>query len=170
MGKEVSWLEFSTNDLIWAIINFVVFFLLLRLFLYRPVLKLLDARREEISGNLARAEEARREAEEARAEHERLLAKARDEAQGLIARAQATAEKTREELLGQAQRQAQDMIDRAQKAITSEKERALNEIRQEIADLVVTAAGKVLERSLDTDEHRRLVNDLVKELPSKEAS
>ena len=80
-------MEFSTNELVWAIINFVVFLLLLRVFLYRPVLKLLDARRDEIQGNLAQAETARKEAEAARAEYERQAAKARDEAQAVISRA-----------------------------------------------------------------------------------
>jgi len=157
--------EFSTNELIWAIINFVVFFALLRLFLYRPVLKLLDARREEIRNNLAQAETARQEAEAARAEYERQAVKARDEAQAVISRAQATADKTKDELLSQAQKQSQEMIERAQKAITSEKDRALNEIRREIADLAVMAASKVVERSLDVEQHREMVNDLVKKMP-----
>ncbi len=158
-------MEFTTNELIWAIINFVVFFVLLRIFLYRPVLKLLDARREEIRGNLAQAEGARQEALKAKADYERQLAKARDEAQNLISRAQAAAEKTKDELLGQAQRQAQDTLDRAQKAIANEKERALDEIRREVADLAVLAAGKVIERSLDVEQHRQLVDNLVKKMP-----
>jgi len=160
--------EFSTNELIWAIINFVIFFLLLRLFLYRPVLKLLDARREEIERNLARAETARQESEAARADYERQIARAREEAQSLLSRAQATADKTKDELLAQAERQAQDIIERAQKAISSEKERALVEIREEIADLAVMAASKVVERSLDVEQHRKLVDDLVKKMPGPE--
>ncbi len=163
-------MEFSKNELMWAIINFVVFFVLLRLFLYKPVLKLLDARREEIKNNLDQAEAARRQAEESRTEHERQLAKAREEAQSLIGRAQATAEKTKDELLGQAQRQAQETLERAQKAIANEKERAITEIRQEIADLAVMAAGKVIERSLDVEQHRELVNDLIKKMPEAESS
>ena len=88
-------MEFSMNELIWAIINFVVFFILLRLFLYKPVLKLLDARRDEIKANLDQAEAARTEAEAAREKYERELARAREEAQNLIARAQAAAEKAK---------------------------------------------------------------------------
>ncbi len=153
------------NSLIWAIINFVIFFALLRMFLYRPVLRLLDARRDEIQTNLSQAETARKEAEEARADYERQLAKARDEAQSLLARAQAAAEKTKDEILGQAQRQAAEAIERAQKAIASERDRALNEIRREVADLAVMAAAKVIERSLDVEEHRQFVNDLVRKVP-----
>ncbi len=158
-------MEFSTNELIWAIINFVIFFILLRLFLYRPVLKMLDARRDEIQANLSQAENARKQAEEARAEYDRHLARAKEEAQSMVARAQAAADKARDELLAQAQRQAEDTIQRAQKAIASEKERALNEIRQEVAELAVMAAGKVIERSLDVEQHRQLVNDLVRKVP-----
>jgi F-type H+-transporting ATPase subunit b len=157
--------EFSTNELIWAIINFVAFFVLLRLFLYRPVLKLLDARREEVERNLAGAETARQESEAARADYERQVARAREEAQSLLSRAQATADKTKDELLAQAERQSHDIIERARKAISSEKERALVEIREEIADLAVMAASKVVERALDVEQHRRLVDDLVKKMP-----
>ncbi len=158
------------NSLKWAIINFVIFFAALTWLLYRPILKLLDARRDEIKGNLDRAEAARKEAEEAKAEYERRAAKAKEEAQELLARAQATAEKTKDELLAQAQRQAADTIERAQKAIASEKERAIAEIRQEVADLAVMAAGKIIERSLNVEDHRQLVNDLVKKVPDAEGS
>jgi F-type H+-transporting ATPase subunit b len=157
--------EFGTSELIWAVINFTVFFLLLRKFLYRPVLKLLDARRDEVQENLSQAEEARKEAGAARAEYERQLARTKEEAQGLLSRAQATADKTRDEIMAQAQRQSEEMIDRAQKAIAGEKERALTEIRKEIADLAVMAAGKVVERSLDVEQHREMVNELVKRMP-----
>jgi len=158
-------LEFTTNELIWSVINFVVFFLLLRRFLYRPVLSLLDARKAEVEKSLEAAERARQEAEASRAEYERRLAEARTEAQNLVSRAQASAEKTKTEILDQASRQAEEMIERARKAIASEKERALNEVRQELAELAVLAASKVIERSLDVEEHRGLVNDLVKKLP-----
>lgn len=155
------------NSLIWAIINFVVFFLLLRQFLYRPILKILDARRDEVQANLDKADKARQEAEASRAEHERQLTSAREEAQGLLSRAQATAEKTKEEIIGQAQRQSDEMIERARKAISSEKERALTEIRKEVADLAVRAASKVIERSLDVEEHRQMVDDFVRKLPEE---
>ncbi|HCJ09685.1 MAG TPA: ATP synthase F0 subunit B [Clostridiales bacterium] len=158
-------MEFTTNELIWSVINFVVFFLLLRRFLYRPVLSLLDARKAEVEKSLEAAERARQEAEASRAEYERRLAEARTEAQNLVSRAQASAEKTKTEILDQASRQAEEMIERARKAIASEKERALNEVRQELAELAVLAASKVIERSLDVEEHRGLVNDLVKKLP-----
>jgi len=161
-------MEFTTNELIWSIINFLVFLLLLWRFLYKPVLKLIDARRDEIEQNLSRAEEARRQVESQQAEYERKLAQAREEAQSLISRAQATADKTKEEILSQAGRQAEEMIERAKKAIGSEKERALNEVRKEIADLAVLAASKVIERSLDVEEHRRLVEDFVNKLPEPE--
>jgi F-type H+-transporting ATPase subunit b len=159
--------EFSIHSLIWSIINFTVFFLLLRWLLYRPVLRLLDARRDEVSDNLARAESARQEAEAGRAEYERRLAQAREEAQAMIRRAQATAERAKDDILSQAQRQSDEMLERAQKAISAEKERALAELRREVADLAVLAASKIIERHLDADEHRRLVDEFVSRLPEE---
>ena len=158
-------MEFSTHSLIWAVINFVTFFLLLRWLLYRPVLKLLDARRDEVRDNLDRAERARREAEASLADYERKMAGARSEAQELLSRVQSTAEKTKEEILAQAQRQSEEMLKRAQKAIGNEKDRALTELRQEVAELAVMAASKVIERTLDVEEHRRLIDAFVKKLP-----
>jgi len=163
-------LEFGINELIWAAINFVVFLVLLRLFLYRPVLKVIDARKDEIRENLSGAEAARREAEARQAEYERKVAEAREEAQKLIARAQTTADKTKEEILSQANRQAEELIERAKRAIGTEKEMALHEVRREIADLAVMAASKVIEKTLDAKEHRRLVDDFLKKLPDGEAS
>jgi len=62
------------------------------------------------------------------------------------------------------------MIERAKKAIGTEKERALDEVRREIADLAVTAASKIIEKTLDAREHRRLVEEFLARLPDARAS
>jgi len=143
------------------IAGFICLFLILKKFLYRPVTTMLQARSDEIANNLSRAEGHRQEMERIKQEYEQRMAgieaEARSRIQGAIKEAQAV----KDEIIEEARAQAKDIIARGQQEIQREKEKAMVELRAEVARLAVTAAGKVLERSLDEAEHRRLIDDFI---------
>jgi len=155
---------FSTNELIWAVINFLIFFAIVRLVFFKPVLKTLDERRAEVRENLSRAETARKEAEELRVKYEEQVGAARREAQELLNKAARSAEETRQEIVDRADAEAQRMLEKAREAIRHEKEKALDALRNEVADLAVLAAGKVVGKALEPKDHRRLVDEFVDEV------
>ncbi|MCL5039927.1 MAG: F0F1 ATP synthase subunit B [Firmicutes bacterium] len=161
-------MEFNLNEFIWTIIDFLVFFLLLRVILFKPILKNIEGRRRDIEDSLHRAEAANKEAEALRRDFADQVAAARREAQDIVARAMKDVEETRARKLTEVEEEAARRLEKAQETIRREKDLAITELREEAANLAILAAGKVVERSLDTEDHRRLVRDFIHEVGAKQ--
>ncbi|MCX7852273.1 MAG: F0F1 ATP synthase subunit B [Caldilineales bacterium] len=145
------------------IVNFIILFLLLRRFLFPPLLRMLDQRKQRIAEGLAAAEIARKEAE---AERARLMAQIeaeRKEAQARIAAASAEAERVKAEIVAQAQREAEAIKAKAIAEAEAERQRILAEAHKQIAELTVLATERVVRRGLDETLQRRLIEDFLSE-------
>lgn len=151
-------------EVVWAIINFLVLFLILKKFLFGPILGMMEQRRKEIAENLTKADEAQREAEKLRQEYLDQMAAARKEAQDIINQANKAGDSARAELLEEARAQASSLLSKAQETIQREKDKALAELREEVASLAILAASKVIDKTLTMDDHGRLVKDFVDEV------
>lgn len=157
-------IEFRWYELVWAVINFGILFFLLRKFLFRPLMGMMEKRRQEISANLKQAEEARQEASRLQAEYRQQLAAAQREAQEIIDRAVRAAEEAKARLVSEAQAEAARVRDRALEAIVQEKEKALAELREEVTDLAIGVASRIIRRAMTEDDERRLVEEFAREL------
>ncbi len=147
--------------LIAQIINFGILLLLLRLVAYKPIMRMLDERRERIRESLATAERVKeREAQAAREAQEALEA-ARREGQALVAQAQQVAARIQEEARQQAQADAEALLARARNEIQLERDGAIAQLRREFSDLTIAAAEKVVGQSLDRAAHRRLIEEVL---------
>ena len=144
-------------------VNFLILLFLLQRFLFKPVLNMLDQRAATIRESVEAAERARQES--ARADQERLeaLREARRQAEEIVTRAQQEADRIRAERLQLAQDEAQRIIARAEQEATAERQQAMSELRAQVADLAVLAAGRVINRSLDPQAHRALVEQFLAE-------
>ena len=145
----------------WTIVIFVLLLLVLSRFAFKPMLAAVEARERALQEAIDAARRDREEAEKVLAEHRAQLEKARGEAQKLIADGRATAEKLRSDLMEQAKTQQQEMLDRARRDIETEKTNAIAALRREAVDLAIAGAGKVIERNLDTDANRKLVESFL---------
>lgn len=167
MGLPCRWegtrLQISP-ELIWALVNFLLFVGVLARFFWRPVMDLLDRRREEIEANLSAAERAREEASRVEAEYRQRLAAAQREAQSILERATQAAEEERQQRLEAARREAEALLERARATIQREQEQAVAALRREVADLTVLATERVLGRALRDDDAQRLVAEAVEEV------
>lgn len=150
--------------LIWAIINFFVLLAILYKFLYKPVLNVLDSRKEEVANNLSHAEASKKEAEEMFADYKRQLQEATLQAAEIVNKANKTAEEAKNEIISQARKEAANISERALNEIEREKDKALKEVRDEIANLAVLAAGKVLEKSITKEDHDKMINDFISQV------
>ena len=157
-------MEFGRTELIWAVINFAIFAAVMTWLLYKPVLKLLDSRAEEIEGRLSRAEKARVDAEDIRRRLEAQLAQAEAQARDILNKAAQQAEADREQVVGQAREEAERLIEKARATITREKERAIAELREEVAGLATMAAGKIIGKALSAEDHKQLVDQVVAQM------
>ena len=157
-------LGINPTYLAFQIVNFLLLALLLHRLLYRPVLNMLDQRKERIREGQEAAQQARTEAEELRQEYERQLEESRAHARKIIEDATAAAERLREESVANAQQEAQRILERGKEELRTEIEHARRELRQEVALLSVEVAGKLIQESLDTEKNRQLAARLVSDL------
>ena len=158
-------------DLIWwTIITFVLLMLILRKVAWRPIIEALDAREEAMAQAKVDAEAAQEEGRKLLDEHRQMLTKAEAEAGDILLQAREAADRVRREITEQANVDAEAVHERATREIESAKNAALREVRDTIADLAVTAAGRILGEALDEERHRRLIDDMIAELPEEQAT
>ena len=157
-------LGINLGYLISQMVNFVLLLVLLRIFLYRPIVNMLDRRREKIRADLDEADKARSQAEAAKQEYEKQLEQAREERRSIVAQANEQAEKMREEILEKARVEAQQLVAKTEEETEALRRQTLIGAQDEIVDLAVAAAGKVVGESLDEKAHRRLIQEFIAEV------
>jgi len=133
---------------VWTLIAFIIVFLLLKKFAWKPILKSLKERETGIAESLASAERVKAEMAQLKNENEALLAKAREERAQLLKEARDTKDKIINEAKEQAKVEANKIIIDAQTAIQHQKMAALTEVKNQVGQLVIEVAEKVLRREL----------------------
>jgi F-type H+-transporting ATPase subunit b len=148
------------------IVSFAIMCAVLSLLAYRPILRMLAARREQIATGLANAERIKTEL--ARIESERVVVLARAEAEGrqLIGEARAAAAIVHREELRKAQAAATQVLSRARDEIARDRARMLADLRHEVGRLVVQTTATVTGKILTADDHRRLAEETARQLAS----
>lgn len=154
-------LGINAGYLVSQIANLLILLVLLRIFLFKPVLGMLDQRAEKVRQSLEDAELASQRAAQAEAEYGKRIEQAQEEARLVLQQANEEAKRLREQALSEARHEAQDLMERARKEMELERREAARADRTKLADLVVAAASKVIGRSLDTPSHRRLVEQFL---------
>jgi F-type H+-transporting ATPase subunit b len=126
--------------------------------------QVLEERREQIQGNLEKAEQTRMEADKELADYRTQLANAREEANRIIEEARRTAEHLRQEMQARADADAQQTVIRAQEEIRAERDRVFQELRGQVGEIAVELAGRVVGATLDETAHRRLIDEYIDEV------
>jgi F-type H+-transporting ATPase subunit b len=163
MGQAVEALGLNLPQLIAQIVNFFLLLVILRLLLYKPILKMLDDRKQRIAEGLNAAEIARAEAAQAQANIQQQLDVARKEGQDMVANAQQIAARIQAEAREQASRDREASVERATAEIRLERDRAIADLRGEFADITVRAAERVIGQSLDRQSHQRIIDETLAE-------
>lgn len=154
-------IDFFSHETVITIVNFLILVALLRHFLYKPVLNMLAKREEQIEGAISGASAEMDEAQRLKKEYTELLAQSRNEAQNIIDRARKQGDQMVLAAEDKANQEAAAIIERARAEIELERETMYNEVRAQMATLAILAAEKLLEKNLDSDTNRKLVNDFV---------
>lgn len=149
---------------IWTILTFLVLLALLAKFAWRPLLQALERRQETIRKSLEDAERARMELERINQESAQIVARARVEADGIVSRSRADAERLKAELRDQARAEAAAIVKNAERQIQLETERARQEIRREAASLSVLIAEKLLRRHITKEDNQRLIDEALAQI------
>ncbi|SDD92768.1 F0F1 ATP synthase subunit B [Niabella drilacis] len=146
----------------WIFVAFVVVFLVLKKFAWKPIIKSLNEREQNIAGAIASAEKVKAEMAQLQSENESLLAKAREERAQLLKEARETKDKIVNEAKEQAKAEASKIIADAQQAINAQKMAALTDVKNEVGKMVIEVSEKVLKQQLaGADKQEAYINSLV---------
>ena len=153
---------------IWQILisfaNLALLTWIVKRFLFKPVKKVLDGRRETIDSAYARADQAEAEANEHKANYAAAMAAAKQTTDQMISDAAREAERRGSEIENEAREKAQDIRRQAEADAQLEKKKAEEDIRREIAEVSVQLTGKLLEREVRPEDHRELIDSFLQEL------
>lgn len=146
------------------ITGFILLWVVLARFLFRPVMALLDARDQEIKSIYENAQNEHTRAEELRVEYEQRISAIESEARSRIQAAIKEGESMKDEIIADARRRSDDILRKGQQDLVRERDKALAELREEIVEIAITAASKIVAESLDDAKHRKLVSDFINKL------
>lgn len=146
------------------VVNFLILLYILKRFLYTPILKVLQERRQKIAESLKNAEEIQKQLAETEKAREKKLKDATNEARQLLEEATKSANEIIQESHLKASADLDDILRKGRESIQLEREKMQNEIREELADLVAVAMEKVANKVLTEKDKKELVEKTVRDL------
>lgn len=156
-------LDINIWNFIWSAVNIIILFILLKIFLFKPINKIMDERTRSIQEDIDSAKRSREEAEALKQEYAEDINEAKAEAQKIIMKAHEDAEAEKAVILKKSQEEADQLVSDANKAIESKKKRVLAQAQIQIADLAIEAASKIIGENVDDEKNRRLVDQFLSE-------
>ena len=157
---------------LWTILislaNLVIIFLILKKFLWKPVTKAMQQRQDMVDKQFADANAAQTRADADKAEWAAKLATADEEAAARIAEADETARRHGDRVIADAKEKAEGIIRQAEAEAELERQKATASMREEIADLSTVLAEKMLEREINADDHRAMIASFLDEVGDAE--
>ena len=160
-GWMEKWLSFDPGLFMWTIVTFLIVLFILKWKAWGPLMSALDKRESDIREALSSAEKAREKADKVAEDYDEMIRQAQSEAQKIVAESKAAGEQVRDGIKKAAEKEAREILDKAQVQIDSEKKKAVQEIKSVVVDFSLQAASKVIEKNLESEDNRRLINDTI---------
>ncbi len=151
-------------QIIISILNLLILFLILKKFLYKPVEAMLQKRQSLIDKDLESAKEANAEAQSKKKIYEDKLSAADSEAEDILNEARRRAERKSDKIVASAKERADDIVSQAKSDAELEKKRAQSEIKHEITEVSTLLSEKILEREINKEDHRKLIDSFIENL------
>lgn len=156
-------LGINLPSLLAQLVNFGILLGILYLVAYKPIMKMLDERANRIKESMEQTEVIKDKAEKAEEEIAKQLKEAGRQSQAVIDRGVRTGEEMRQKAQEEAKKEAEALLARARNEIRRERDGVIDDLRREFADLTILAAGKVIDRTLDREAHRQLIDKVLEE-------
>ena len=148
-------------EMVAQLLNLLILTLLVKKFLFKPVQNIIAQRQQAADAMLVEAKTAKEEAQTAKAEYEKSIAGAKDEAAQIVEEATRAASRRSEQLMSEAADSARRMKERAETEIEQERKKALNDVKDEIGGMALDIASKVVEREISEKDHRQLIDEFI---------
>lgn len=147
-----------------SLCNLLIIFLILKKFLYQPVRRVLQERQSALERQYSEAREAQRLAEENQKAWDEKMQGAKAQADEILKKASERADVRSEQILSDAKEKADGMIRQAQEQAVLEQKKAQTEIKKEIVDISAMLTEKMLAREINTEDHRKMIDDVISEI------
>ncbi len=154
------------NELVYSLLAFVVLIVLFKKFAFKPVQQGLEARTKRIRDDLGAAESAKTEAEGVLADYRKQLNDAKGEADRIIDEARKSAEKVKADLLAKTNDEVAELKSKASADIEAARSAALASLQSSVAEIAIELAEKVVEKNLDRDTNKRLIDGFIAKVGS----
>ena len=148
-------------QIIISLVNLLIIYRIMKRFLFKPVQKVMNARKAQVDKAFSEAEESRSSADQMKQVYEQKLAGARKEADDMIRSAAQTAQLRGDQIVAEAKDQAAHAKQKAEMEIARQKQQMLKDVRGEISELAVDIAAKVVEREINQQDCDGFVNDFI---------
>ena len=162
MNAVQEFISITPWTIIFQICNLLILFTLIRKLLFKRVMAVLDKRQQEIDGIYDAADKARDDADQMKEEQTRRMSNARAEADMLVKNAMDTAQRRGDAIVQEARDEATHLKQKAESDIEQERRKAYSELVGEISGMAVDIAGRMVEREINADDHRELVDEFIK--------
>lgn len=156
-------LDIDIWNFIWPAVNLLLLFIVLKIFLFKPVNKIMDERTRSIQNDIDSAKKSREEAEALKQKYADDLSNAKEEARRIVMKAQDDAAAEKAVLMERSKEDADKLVADANKAIENERRRVLQQAQSQIADLAIEAASKIIGENVDDEKNRRIVDEFLSE-------
>ena len=167
-GDYTPFLTIDPVTMIATLLNTLILFLVLKHFLFKPVNKILDERKEKVEKTYKEADDKLTEASRLETEYTEKLANAKAESAEIVKNATKRAQLRSDEIIAEAKTEASGLIVKANADIEKEKKRAVNQIKDEISDIALMVAEKVVEKEISPKDHERLIENCISEFGEDE--
>ena len=149
--------------MLWTLIAFGITYYVLSKLAFPRIAEALDKRRRAIDESIDSAARTKKEADELLVEYRARLKEAREQADDIVSRSRRAADAMQDESKAEAKRYRDELMESTRRDIETETQRSLDQIRKEVANLTVLATEKVMRKSLDDEDHRRLIEEALSE-------
>lgn len=164
MPEQQGFISFDIWTALFVLLNTVTMFLVLKHYLFQPVLKIIKDRQDEIDSIYREADQAKASADALEAEYQQKLSVAAETSERIVKEAVERGQSREEEIIRQANLEAAAIMDKAAADIAQEKKKALNDAKDEISGLAMAIAEKVVGHALTDGDQADLVEKFIDEL------
>jgi len=141
------------------VLNVIILFVVLRLLLYKPVMKFVKKRENKFADKVDELDLREKDLVQKKQEYEHMMDEASNEAASIITNSNEMARDHAREVLDNSKEHARDLVIRAKKEIEAEKTQTRLDMKTEIADMAIQIAEKVLEREVSLDDNRKIIDE-----------
>ena len=150
-------------NIFWVVFNIIILFILLRIFLYKPLQNIMQKRTELIQNQISSAETKNREASALKEQYESSMKNAKAESDEIVGQAKERAKVQYDQIVGSASEEAAQIVSQAHKTAESDRDQMMRDAQSELAEVALAAAAKLIGKNIDDEANRKMLDDFLSE-------